>query len=62
VLLENPFYGNAAYIFNSDWTSLSKLSRTELTRSHRKIVERVSHASGSLDWKKRIKYKLELQS
>lgn len=62
VLLENPFYGNAAYIFNSDWTSLSKLSRSELTRSHHKIVERVSHAAGSLDWKERLKYKLELQS
>ena len=56
VLLENPFYGNAAFIFHSDWKILSKLSRTELTINGRGKVDRVIHSGPAFNWNKIFEY------
>ena len=44
VLLENPQEGNAAYIFQQDWTSLSKRTKQELLSSHAHCVKACSTA------------------
>lgn len=52
VLLECPIAGNAAYVFGADWKALSKLSKSELLRSHPEEIGRVVHDSGRLwQWK-----------
>lgn len=43
VLLENPIYGNAAYVFKKSWKSLSRCSKAELLENHRTDVVRVIH-------------------
>lgn len=58
VLLENPVHGNAAYIFRSDWKTLSRLSRSELLNFHKAQVTRVIHAGK--DWRREIKSLLRL--
>ena len=60
VLLENPQEGNAAYIFKSDWMSLSKLPKFELLERFPHCVERVLHRSAG-NWKWRIKCALRLR-
>ena len=60
VLLENPFYGNAAFIFHSDWKILSKLSRTELTTNYRGKVDRIIHSGPAYNWKQNIRQVLRL--
>lgn len=60
VLLENPFYGNAAFVFHSDWKPLAKLSRTELTLHYRGKVDRIIHSGPSSNWKQEIKRCLNL--
>lgn len=54
VLLECPMYGHAIYIINSDWESLSKLTKQELLefRDATKIVHRG-------DWFWRVEQELE---
>ena len=60
VLLENPFYGNAAFIFHTDWKILSKLSRTELTINYRGKVDRIIHSGPAYNWKQNIRQVLRL--
>lgn len=54
VLLECPIYGHAIYVINSDWESLSKLTKQELLEHHKatKIVHRG-------DWFWRLEQELE---
>jgi hypothetical protein len=52
VLLDHPVVGNAAYVFGSDWRSLSRLSKKELLDSHRGQFVRVVH---SADWQRKIR-------
>lgn len=46
VVLENLEYGNALYVFEDDWESLSRLSRTELIRQRDARVHRIPHTPG----------------
>ena len=46
VALENLEYGNALYVFEQDWTTLSQLSRTELIKRRDPAVHRVPHIHG----------------
>jgi hypothetical protein len=46
VALENLEYGNALYVFEDDWESLSQLSRTELIKQRDARVRRVPHIPG----------------
>jgi hypothetical protein len=55
VLLENPVYGNAAYILGGNWKELSRICRLELI-SHRNAY-RVIHRPDS-NWKLHIRYAL----
>ena len=59
VLLENPEEGNAAYIFQLDWTSLSRRTKQELLSNYTHCVKRVLHRENS-DWKWRIRNRLGL--
>lgn len=52
VLLENPIEGNAAYIFDTDWRTLSKLTKTELLHEYPHKVTRIFH-TGS--WEERLR-------
>jgi len=60
VLLENPFYGNAAFIFHSNWKILSKLSRTDLTINYAGKVDRIIHSGPAHYWKQNIRQSLRL--
>lgn len=60
ILLECPVSGNAAYIFRRDWRTLSRLSKTELLRSHSAEVSKVVHTEGGA-WQTRIKYQLRIR-
>lgn len=60
VLLENPFYGNAAFVFHSDWVALSRLSRTELTRFYKGSVDRIMHRGTASSWKQDIRKSLKI--
>lgn len=46
VALENLEYGNALYVFEEDWESLARLSRTELIRQRDARVHRIPHTPG----------------
>jgi hypothetical protein len=46
VALENLEYGNAMYVFETDWETLSQLSRTELIKRRDAGVHRVPHVAG----------------
>lgn len=48
---ESAFYGNATYIFESDWEELSKLSKAEILNQERQ-KDRVIHRVG---WERKIK-------
>ncbi|WP_099335718.1 hypothetical protein [Clostridium cadaveris] len=52
VLLENYSYGNAAYIFPSNWEEFSKLSRTDLLSYHDDKIIRIIH---NKNWKNNLK-------
>ena len=59
VLLESPQEGNAAYIFQQNWTSLSRRTKQELLSSYTHCVKRVLHRENS-DWKWEIRRRLGL--
>lgn len=46
VALENIEYGNALYVFETDWQRLTQLSRTELVKRRDRGVHRVQHRAG----------------
>lgn len=46
VALENLEYGNALYVFEKDWQTLSQLSRTDLMKRRDPSVHRIPHARG----------------
>lgn len=46
VALENLEYGNALYVFEEEWESLTQLSRTELIKRRDPGVHRVPHLPG----------------
>lgn len=46
VALENLEYGNALYVFEEDWESLTQLSRTELIKRRDPSVHRLPHVPG----------------
>lgn len=52
VILENVRYGNAIYVFKSDWENFSKLSRTELIRMQNGNIIRIPHTN---NWKYNVK-------
>lgn len=60
VLLENPFHGNAAFVFHTDWKALSKLSRTDLTLHYKGKVDRIIHSGPANSWKQSIRRSLKL--
>ncbi|WFL78273.1 hypothetical protein P7228_04200 [Altererythrobacter arenosus] len=45
-VLESLEYGNAIYVFETDWEKLSQLSRTELIKRRDPFVHRIPHKSG----------------
>jgi hypothetical protein len=51
-VLESPFYGNAIYIVEGDWESLSRLTKKELLEDYPREVIRVIHSG---DWFSRLK-------
>lgn len=58
VLLENPFYGNAAYVFSQEWKTLSKLPKTELTQDYDGVVDKIIHSKIMWHWKNQIRLAL----
>jgi hypothetical protein len=59
VLLESPEYGNAAYVLNGNWEQLSRLTKFELTRSHRHEIKRISHRDDGM-WRRTLRQALNL--
>ena len=55
VALESLQYGNALYVFEEDWETLSQLSRTDLMRRRDPSVERIPHVAG---WQSALRKKL----
>lgn len=51
VVLENYYYGNAAYVMYEDWEALSKRTRLDLLADPSARFERVTH---SKDWKAKL--------
>jgi hypothetical protein len=51
-VLENPFIGNAIYVIQGDWKSLSKLSKSDLLAKYPNRVIRIIHSG---DWINRLK-------
>lgn len=58
-VLECPLTGNAVYIIKGNWMELSRLSKSELLRSHQREVKRVIHRTGG-DWINRVKSELRI--
>jgi hypothetical protein len=58
VLLENPWEGNAAFVFFEEWKRLSRMTKQELFRHEQGRFCRVLHRTDS-DWKKRIRRSLD---
>lgn len=56
VVFENIDYGNAIYILNEDWESLSKLSRTQLLKEYKDKFIRIVH---NKDWKANLEKSLQ---
>ncbi|MEV7574436.1 hypothetical protein AB0P28_15190 [Pseudarthrobacter sp. NPDC089323] len=52
VVLENYFYGNAAYVMYEDWQALSQRTRLDLLSDPSARFERVIHSKG---WQARLK-------
>jgi len=52
VLLDHPVVGNAAYVFGDDWRVLSRLPKSELLGSKKRLVVRVVHNG---DWRSRLR-------
>lgn len=55
VVLECPVYGNAIYVIDSDWQSLSRLTKSELLMKHADSTTRIIHSG---DWFQRLNYQL----
>ena len=55
VALECPVYGNAIYVLEGEWRTLSRLSKHELLNNHPNQVERIVHIG---DWFVRLKIAL----
>lgn len=53
VAFENLKYGNAIYVMQNNWASLSKLSRIELLKYHSGEIIRIIHRKG---WEKQFEY------
>lgn len=58
VLMDCPFEGNAAYVFHSDWSALSRLPKHELLEKHAAKVDRVIH-SDSGNWMRELRLLLK---
>lgn len=58
VVFENIRHGNALYILKENWKDLSRLSRTELLKSHRSEIIRIIHNKG---WEKRLRHEINLR-
>jgi len=57
-LMECPVFGNAIYIINSDWKSLSKMTKQELLARGSMKVTRIVHKG---DWFSRVKTELGIR-
>lgn len=55
VLLENPFYGNAAYVFSDSWKRLSRLTKHELMAVHSDRVTKIIHKRYSEKWREHLR-------
>jgi hypothetical protein len=53
VAFENLKYGNAIYVMQKNWASLSKLSRIELLKYHSGEIIRIVHRKG---WERQFEY------
>ena len=51
-ILENPFEGNALYVFGEDWQELCRLSKSELFSNRAGQFHRIVHAG---DWEGRVR-------
>lgn len=58
-LLENPFSGNAAYILNQAWMTLSRIPKSELLNKHKNAITRIIHFGDITKWKFAIKDALQ---
>ncbi|WPJ97810.1 hypothetical protein SH580_08805 [Coraliomargarita algicola] len=54
VLLENPNYGNAAYVFTDSWKTLSRLPKSKLLAYHANKVKKLIHHKQSDGWKSEL--------
>jgi hypothetical protein len=52
-ILESAFYGNAIYVFENDWESLSKLTKAEILKNNLQI-DRITHNGEKANWIERI--------
>lgn len=52
-MLESPFYGNATYVFEGDWESLSQFTKAQILASN-KHKQRIVHSSSWVDEIKKI--------
>jgi hypothetical protein len=55
-VLECPIVGNALYVISGDWLSLSRLTKTDLLRTHSGRVMRIIHTD---QWRQELKRHLE---
>lgn len=52
-VLESAYYGNAIYIFENDWKSLSKMTKAEILKDNLQI-DRITHNGEKVNWITRI--------
>lgn len=52
-VFESAFYGNAIYVFNEDWESLSKKTKAEILNAKLQI-DRITHNGERANWLKRL--------
>lgn len=48
-ILESAFYGNAIYIFNEDWETLSKKTKAEILNTNLQL-DRITHSGQKTNW------------
>ena len=57
-VLECPIVGNALYVIRGDWVSLSRLTKTDLLRTHSRRVSRIIHTD---QWRHELKRHLTMR-
>lgn len=59
-ILESALYGNAIYVFNEDWETLSQKTKAEILQNSFQI-ERITHNGNRANWLERIRKLLEVK-